>query len=323
MDIKKQSFFLAVNTGFVSNGLPDEDCIEFYKARSGKGIGCSIVGNVVISGGYATNNVCSMISKDKVWVTLATSITNNGSIAGIQLSSTWPDYTGNKKFVATQHQNPIEDYKVAVSQLSFLDIELILTNLKNSIEISIDAGFKHIQIHAAHGYLFSLLIDPFFSKHSEYFLGNIDKIAGNLKSRKIQSSIRFSLLTGSQKLDKNRSPLIERIMETKFDFFDVSFGFYNINKNLIYPETNSALKSRRLKTLELAKKFPNRNFIISGKVKLSELHNFPDNIYLGVCRDLIANPNYILQSNFGCLNCGDCHYYSKGKSRLECGVAKI
>jgi len=317
---KIKVFFLPVNTGFVINGLPDQRCIEFYSERSGNGIDCSIVGNVVISDGYGANNVCSTISNDKVWETLSTAISSNGTKPGIQLSSTWDGYSGNKKFVASRNENPIKDYKKSVSNIKLPAIENILFNLRNSIELSINAGFKHIQVHAAHGYLFSLLIDPSFSVYSNFFLNELKKIATDLKFKGIESSIRFSLLTGSQKLDEDRESLINQIMETGFDFFDVSFGFYNINKNLIYPETSSALKSRRLKTIELANKYSDKKIIISGKMNKTQCYNLPSNIHLGICRDLIANPKALSEPKNGCRNCGDCHYYSKGKQSLKCGV---
>jgi 2,4-dienoyl-CoA reductase-like NADH-dependent reductase (Old Yellow Enzyme family) len=316
---KKQTFFLAVNTGFVQNALPDRECLEFYKARSGKGIGCTIIGNVVISGGYGTNDVCAEISEDSIWCELASVILKNGSIPGIQLSSTWPNYIGNKSFVSNINDKPIDEYKLSILNLNLKEVELIIANLKKSIELSIKAGFTHIQIHAAHGYLFSLLLDPTFSKYSELFLNSLAEIVENLKNRNIQSSIRFSLLSGSQKLDKERGDVIERIVNLDFDFFDVSFGFYNINKHLIYPESDSALKSRRIKTLYLASRFPSKNFIISGKIKKEELLGFPYNVYWGLCRDLIANPSFLLQHDDGCKNFGMCHYFSNSTPRLKCG----
>lgn len=316
--INRKIFFLAVNTGYVENGLPDKRCIDFYTERSGDPIYCSIVGNVVISDGFGTNNVCSKISKDHNWKQLASAISNNGTKAGIQLSSTWKGYLGNIKFVASRIQDPISDYQNSISKINLKEINSILLNLKASMHLSIESGFQHIQIHAAHGYLFSLLIDPLFNKHSDFFLNELNLIVLSMKEYGIETSIRFSLLTGSQVLDKQRQPLVDKIMQMGFDFFDVSFGFYNINKNLIYPETESALKSRRSKTIELAKKYPDKNIIISGKMNRKECIGLPENIHLGICRDLIANPNVLVESEDGCKNYKNCHYYSQGKESLEC-----
>lgn len=321
MTLKKKTFFLAVNTGLSSNSSPNEDCIEFYRERSGNNIDCSIVGNVVITDGFGTNHACSTISDDPAWAELAKSISNNGSIAGIQLSSTWEGYEGIKSFVASREASPIDDYIKKTSNITPFQIEKIISDLKNSINLSIQAGFTHIQIHAAHGYLFSLLIDPYFCQYSELFQKELKVITLELRNLNIESSIRFSLITGSQVVDRHRNSLIQEIMELGFDYFDVSFGFYNINKNLIYPVSVSALKSRWSKTVKLAEANRNQSIIASGKLSREVLAILPDNVHFGYCRDLIANPKFLTENNGkGCNDCGDCHYYSQGNDHLVCGT---
>jgi len=54
-----KGFFLAVNTGYFYDGIPTQECLNFYKARSGHGIYCAIVGNTVIKNGYSTNRSVS------------------------------------------------------------------------------------------------------------------------------------------------------------------------------------------------------------------------------------------------------------------------
>ncbi len=97
----RKFFFLPVNTGFGINGEPDNKLIDFYKKRSGNSIHCSIVGNIVIPNGFGSNNQCLFISQSDKWKQLSSAINENGTIAGIQLSSTWPDYKGNRGFVSS------------------------------------------------------------------------------------------------------------------------------------------------------------------------------------------------------------------------------
>lgn len=315
---KRKYFFLPVNTGYVTNGLPNDHCVDFYAARSGHGIYCAIVGNVVIPGGFHSNCVCAEISDSKVWQRLTEGITAQGARAGIQLSTTWKNYVGIKQFTPNTAYNPISEYKSAIVNISFEDVLQIFKNFRRGIELSIRAGFNHIQIHAAHGYLFSLLIEETFSQYSELALDNLQMIAEKLESEDIESSLRFSLITGDASLDQNRSKLIEKIVALPFSFFDISFGFYNINKHLIYPTTKEALELRLKLTLALAKKIPDKQIILSGKSNGAWDPALPPNVHIGICRDLIANPNFLHDRAFGCTNCLKCHYYSNNEMQLSC-----
>ncbi|WP_316383744.1 oxidoreductase [Enterobacter mori] len=315
----KNIYFLAVNTGYGNNGEPNDELIEFYKKRSGNGINCSIVGNVVIPNGYGSNQQCLFISKSEKWKHLSQAINDNNTIAGIQLSSTWPNYIGNRNFVAVS-EHIGEKYLSLLSEIKLSDIDKIIDQLDQGIHLCIENGFKHIQLHAGHGYLFSLLIDHIFCKHSEYALNKIEKAFKNLPND-IETSLRFSLLVGIQKLDKRRKKeqSIENMLSLPFDHFDISFGFYNINKHMIYPETNSMLSSRIKKSLELSANNPNKNFIISGRALKNHVGKLPDNTSLGICRDIIANPNFLNSPNISCDLCNKCHYYSRGELSLTCG----
>ena len=80
------------------------------------------------------------------------------------------------------------------------------------------------------------------------------------------------------------------------------------------------MKSRRRKTIELAINHPDKQIILSGKSNAIHDKNLPDNVHVGLCRDLIANPKYLLEVGNGCNNCESCHYYSRGYSSLECNT---
>ena len=98
----RKYFFVALNTGFVVDRHPDRRCFEFYSARSGNGLHCAIVGNVVIPGGIGTNDNTAEISDDPSWGELAHSITARGAVAGVQLATAWPSYRGMKNFVSRE-----------------------------------------------------------------------------------------------------------------------------------------------------------------------------------------------------------------------------
>ena len=317
--INRKYFFLPVNTGYMEERLPNNRCIDFYASRSGHGLYCAIVGNVVIPNGFDSNNVCAEISDSESWQRLAYAIAEQGAQPGIQLSSAWKNYQGIKKFIPRYNQNPVAEYKAAIKNLSSKNVCQIFGNLRRGIELAVRAEFSHIQIHAAHGYLFSLLIDEDFSLHSDLALDKLSNLAEELTSENIESSLRFSLITGDPSIDKNRSKLIDNVLILPFAFFDVSLGFYNIDKRLIYPTSEKLLTSRRNSTLALANRFPNKQIILSGKSQEAWNTELPNNIHIGICRDLIANPNFLRDRTMGCTNCMKCHYYSRGLELLTCG----
>lgn len=313
----RKVFFLAVNTGYGKDGNPDSRLIKFHQERSGNGIYSSIVGNVVTPNGFGSNKYCLTISNNQNWKTISETIRSNGSVPGIQLSTAWSGYKGNQRFVATRNDD-FSEYTEQFLNIKKTEIDHIFDDFYSGVNLAIDVGFEHIQIHAAHGYLLSLLVDPVFCKNSDYALEKLNNLINHIRNNNVQSSIRFSVKVGVQSIDRLRDSSIDNIISLDSDFFDISSGFYNINKHLIYPTSKSMLKSRYNHSVALSNKYPNKNFIFSGK-SLSEIKTkIPENVSLGICRDLIANPKYLLDDSIRCENHKLCHYYSRGEKSLNC-----
>lgn len=313
-------FFLAVNTGFAFEGVPDQRAIDFYAARSKHGLKCAIVGNVVIPGGIATNNVSSVISSHPMWKELAISISTSGAEPGIQLSSTWSGYQGMRKFVSPEISQSLISYKQRGESFSREFVDNSFDRLMSGTRLAVEAGFRHIQLHAAHGYLFNLLIDPRFSSHADYFQGLVNQWAIKLRGINVETSIRFSLYSGDKSFDEQGSvEFIPKICNLSVDYLDISAGLYNLNKRLIYPTTAEILSIRQSKSLDLAISYPRAKFIISGKASNLFKENIPHNAHIGLCRDLIANADFLENMNFGCNNCNKCHYFSRNSQFLTCG----
>ncbi|MGR5287406.1 hypothetical protein ACP3V5_18970 [Vibrio maritimus] len=310
-------FFLPVNTGYGESGNPNNRLIDFHGERSGNGIYCSIVGNVVTPQGFGSNEYCLTISKHKNWKNVADKIIAHGSVAGIQLSTAWKSYRGNKHFVSSRSDD-FSQYTDLFLNISDSEIDDVFDDFYNGVNLALDAGYRHIQIHAAHGYLLSLLIDPIFCENSHYTLVRLNELLSYIRSCNAESSVRFSLKVGIQSIDKKRLKSISGILNLNADYFDVSFGFYNVNKHLIYPETMSMLQSRFYNSIILVKENPDKKFIISGKSLSCFKDKLPSNVSLGICRDLIANPKYLIDNSIGCEGSRECHYYSRGEKYLSC-----
>lgn len=313
-----KKFFVGLNTGLVDGDLnPDSRCVEFYSSRSGNGLHCAIVGNVVLPSGFGTNGKTARISNSLAWRNLAEVIAARGAIPGIQFSSTWADYKGERRFISREPEVAYKAYLQAAKEITQEQISVLMSQLASGSQLAIKHGFRHIQLHAAHGYVFNLAVHPMFNPHSKLAHDEILSWLDTMRTSGIQTSIRISLSTGWPKVDADYFSGLTSIIDLPFDYVDLSDGFYNLDKRKIYPSTIELSQQRFDLSAAVAVSNPSKNFILSGQAKkfVAEL---PDNLHLGFCRDLIANPDFLQNMENGCTLCNKCHYYSRGEDSLIC-----
>ena len=206
-----------------------------------------------------------------------------------------------------------------------------------SARFSIDAGFKVIQIHAAHGYFLSLLLNPKLNSRKDIYglkpLSIIEDIVNRIKSidKNIIIDIRVSISDGINDVSNgiNYDPIIDKITESGVDIISLSNGIYDINKLLIYPPKSKGHAPHFKIASYLAKRYPALLWNVAGNVwdirKIPK--ESPQNLTFGIGRALIADPKLIeksLAGNFDkinmCLRRGDCHYYTHGLDHLFCPI---
>lgn len=315
----RQIFFLGVNTGYVDDGLPDARFLDFYLRRSSPELHCAIVGNVVVPGGYGSNAVSPRLTSDTVWGEVAAGISEGGSRPGIQLATAWDGYVGSRSFVGASPSQVIAAARELTSQFTREDLMRILDAFDNAADCAIGHGYKHIQVHAAHGYLLSLLVDLRLNTDAEFVLDRLARLGARLARDGVESSIRISMKTGHTPFDVVESAqFYSAVCSMPFDYIDLSSGFYNIDKRLIYPARPEILAARQADSLGVAREYPATRFIVSGHALRDDWSTLPANMHVGVCRDLIANPNILKDLSNGCQNHNKCHYYSRGEDRLTC-----
>lgn len=315
----KRIFFLGVNTGYVSNGLPDRRYVEFYRQRSSRALYCAIIGNIAVPGGHGSNDATPTLSGEPVWGRIAAAIAEGGSMPGIQLATSWAGYVGTRRFVGSDPSSVIANARTLVKELGSAGSASIIRAFSDASHIAIDHGFRHVQLHGAHGYLLSLLIDHRINSRAEEALGRLAWLAERLAAAGIETSLRISLLTGDTAFDAaGTTHFHDKVAALPFDFIDLSSGFYNIDKRMIYPSRPDVLAMRRSMTVKVASRHPSRSFILSGRAMNAALEVLPDNLHLGLCRDLIANPKFLAQPDRGCQNRNKCHYFSRGEASLRC-----
>lgn len=317
----RKIFFVGVNTGYITNGLPDDRYINFYQHRASPQLHCIILGNVVVPGGHRSNGSTPALTTDEVWGRIAKAIDEAGSLPGIQLATVWEGYVGIRKFVGTAPARVIAAARQLVDQLGSARIAAILKAFELAATMATDHGFRHIQVHGAHGYLLNLLLDSRINPRSNEVLEQLSGLASRLKSAGVETSIRISLRTGDAKFDSaGTTAFHDRIAALTFDYVDLSSGFYNIDKRLIYPGRPEFFAARLAESRAVAERHPTRAFIFSGRAMQNGWDRLPTNLHIGLCRDLIANPKFLSNLTQGCRNRGKCHYFSRGEGFLTCAL---
>lgn len=331
-------FFLApINTGFVSEGRPNQHFFDFHQQRSGRGLGITYVGNVSIGREWVTNPNTAVISNNlNDWEKLVSIIERNGSVPGVQLACRAATEKPLQGWKRKNAESFIKTIRTQLAEISKEKIDAIFESFFYSAQLAIKAGFKVIQIHAAHGYFLGQLLDSRLNIRDDCYgrdpLSALYALISDIRSidRDILIDIRLSLVEGleNNKVEYSRKvDLIGNLVTADLDIISLSNGIYDFNKFLIYPPKALGHGPYIDMAVPLARRYPNLIWNVAGNIwdirKLPAA--IPDNLTLSIGRALIADPALIEKSLSGkfdtvrwCSRRGDCHYYSNGRQHIGC-----
>ncbi|WP_243550495.1 hypothetical protein [Priestia megaterium] len=339
--ILSRFFFAPINTGFSQNGNPSQELIDFHKKRSGKGIGISYVGNVAISHKYTTNKNTSYFNEDlSTWEQLSNSIKKSGSVPGIQIACRNSSIEPNRKMKSKKHEEYVETVQKEILNLSIEKInEIIKLFIENAV-IAEKSGFRVIQIHAAHGYFLSQMLNPLLNiREDEYRCNEINVISNIVQGIRdeigdnVLIDVRLSLIDGLKTEEEEigyKEHVLRKLTDLDIDIISFSNGIYDINKHLIYPLETWGHGFFVDKVVPFAKRYPEILWNVCGNIwDLRELNlrDLPVNLTFSIGRSLIADPDFLQKSLDGientinyCERKHHCHYYSLGKDNVTCPI---
>lgn len=334
INVCSRIFFAPINPGFAIGGSFSKLYIDFFVKRSGPLIGICYIGNVALDINTASNTRTAVLDKNKdlKWKKLNDTISNKGSLSGIQIAWKPEEMLLQRDYICNEKEKQIEYFNKFYND--FNDYDEVTDKYVNSIKKAIDVGFSVIQIHAAHGYALSLLLsrsisscdNPADTKGIRLLQQIMDRVKNY--SKQTIYDIRISLYEGICDNDlelEYKSKLFCILKQQGFNIISLSNGFYNIDKNMIYPR-----KSDGTVILEEAIDFATKNidvvWNVAGNMEyiLKEKKQYPNNLTISLGRQLICDPHTldkIKKNRFEkieyCKECNNCHYYSLGFNGIQ------
>jgi 2,4-dienoyl-CoA reductase-like NADH-dependent reductase (Old Yellow Enzyme family) len=314
-----------INTGMYLRGEPTDQSIRFFRLRSGQGVAVCFVGNVGVIPELTPNDSTGLIGDTYSWHRLCEEIRSAGSSPGIQLSCTPPGYRPRRALErnALEHEET-ERYRALLRAVPRGTWGRIEQAFLDSIRLSQELGFEHIQVHAAHGYLFSLVLDPIVNdaRIGLDVLRNI--LQAVVRAKNVKGSLRVSWRAGLAN-DGLRAKAIEDFWQPfrKELRLDISAGYYNIDKSLIYPSREAGEAPLLGEAVALAERYRDSRISVAGNVwNPFAMPPLPDNLSLAIARGLIADPDHLKRMADGqamvCDHCNKCHYFSRNLPYLVC-----
>lgn len=329
-----------INTGYTDgNGNPSPRMIRFHTERSGRGIGISMVGNVAVEAEAKTNKDTAVLNADtdvRGFAELAAAISSHGSLPGIQLANAPRSLAPPRNWRAGNQSQEVRRLREIVSGYGTSDVTLALAQFVESARLAVLAGFEVVQLHAAHGYLVSLLLHPATNRRKDQYSQSeswFERLLYELRSAIGEALLSVRLSVGTGILEEKEElalakETLRRASGAEVDILDLSAGFYTIDRRLIYPDRKWDGPVYRNWLSEITGGLP-QIIALAGRITdLNRVHSpLPANPMLNLGRALIADSEFVDKSRRfkteeinNCRLKNRCHYFSRGAPALECGV---
>lgn len=327
-----------INTGFAVAGNPTADLIRFHEARSGPEIGISTVGNVSVSVDGSTNSTTAVLNRYSMldqYRRVVDAVRFRGSLSGIQLASS-PLLSPERNWVTSSNEDERSRLSKMVVSFSEEHLDACLAQFLEATALARSVGFNFIQIHAAHGYLLSLLLNPLtntrrgrFSLLGPWLNSFVSDLSGAASGCAL--GFRLSLYSGLAKElieEIDVTTLIsEHLAASGVHLIDYSAGFYTVDRRIIYPGIDKGSLPYLMSAIKAARNCA-VTYGVAGNVQdVRTVTDLPKNFVVSIGRALIADPDLLKKTRLGayetvkeCKRTSKCHYFSRGKNRIECGV---
>jgi 2,4-dienoyl-CoA reductase-like NADH-dependent reductase (Old Yellow Enzyme family) len=311
--------------------------MRFHTGRAGHQIGLSFVGNVAILESARANPGTAVLRADRDatrFAAVCRGIRRAGSAAGVQLAVSPTDLHPARGWRAPNLSTEVERLSNIVQQMSAPELASTLERFVDVAEVAATIGFDVIQIHAAHGYLLSLLLDSTINRRTDHFGLNTNWIEAFVRDLravigKAHLSFRINAFSGiTERRDESVDAiaLAQRLSAAGVDILDFSAGHYTVDRRAIYPAERGVYPMYRV-AAAVAATVSGPVIFSGGVTDLRVLPKLASNMLVGIGRGLIADPSMAEKTRQQayntinwCQRTNRCHYFSRGESGISCGV---
>lgn len=329
-------FFLApINTGLAQHGAPTTALVDFHRLRAGKSIGVAYVGNIAIHPRHVTNaGTLHATSDSRLWPELAEAIERAGTVPGAQLATRLAPTPASRAWVRDDEEGAVSELILYLAALDTRELDQVAVLFGRAATAMAAHGFRVLQIHAAHGYLLSQLLTPVLNTRTDEY-GRDPSLLLRRCAEEIRSAvptaivdIRVSLQLGDRLGAGVSQVALDEILKVS-DMISVSGGHYELARQLIYPARRDGENVYLSAANDLARMHADHTWNCAGNVRSLAGLRLPSNMTVSLGRPLIADPEFVDKSLSGrieeiraCDWNGACHYYTRGRSSIECPISE-
>ncbi len=278
---------------------------------------------------------------------VASTVHKNGGVVAVQLAHAGKNAIGKDLHASLA---PTDVFKKEVKKASAMTLDDINKTIKafgDAADRAVKAGFDAVEIHAAHGYLLSQFLSPYYNKRDDDYGGSLENRARLLVQvyeeirERVGTSFPIMVKINSEDFLENGMSVDEMITVCQMlehrgmDAIEMSGGTFESGKYLPSRAGTSKSEEREVYYREAARAFKKEidiplilvgGFLSYNIAEEAVISGIAD--YVALSRPLIREPHLVKRWESGdrekarCISCNKCFSTLFTKEALHCPVEK-
>ena len=337
LNLKNRIFRSAVWENLANNGHMTEELFALYENLAKGGVGSIITSfSSVLENDLPAPNMLCIYDDSFIddYIQLTEKVHSYGAKIFLQIVAGGSQgrnniNSGKTIYGPSAHKNPITGIEAV--EMTQEDINNLVDQFKNAAIRAKKSGFDGIQIHAAHGYLLSQFLNPFYNKREDEYGGDVDGRARILIDvyLSIREVVGDDFIVGikincddfeDEGLNFGESSWVcERLAMMGLDFLEVSGA--NPSRTISSSSEESYFK---VFANIIAQNTQIPTILVGGNRGIDGMEEILNNSsidYFSLARPFISEPNLVKRWEEGdtrkskCISCNKCRVPSK---KIEC-----